>query len=138
MNNQLSKILIEITNIGLFWCYELKQQILKKRVNVGDENCNKINNIMWLGLSVFLLGASMIFYPGFSFAVVNDIADMKALSTKVNTEIQNNAIPMVLNAAGISVAAFALITSRWTMLFFGAAYLAFVNIYFGMVNGLFK
>lgn len=77
-------------------------------------------------------------HPEYGLAAVDDIADIKTLTKKVQDDSQGYLIPMVLNAAGIATAGFALISQRWTMLMFGAAYLIFVNVFFGFVNGSFK
>ncbi len=69
---------------------------------------------------------------------IDEIADIKTLTKKVQDDTQGYFIPMILNAAGVGTAAFALISQRWTMLIFGAAYLIFVNVFFGFVNGSFK
>ena len=87
--------------------------------------------------SLILLGV-LILYPENGLAAIADIADIKTLTKKVQDDSQNYLIPMVLNAAGIATAAFALISQRWTMLMFGAAYLIFVNVFFGFINGSFK
>jgi len=86
---------------------------------------------------LILLGV-MILYPEYVLAGITDIADIKTLTKKVQDDSQGYLIPMVLNAAGIATAGFALISQRWTMLMFGAAYLIFVNVFFGFVNGSFK
>ena len=87
--------------------------------------------------SLIILGV-LILYPEYGLAGITDIADIKTLTKKVQDDSQGYLIPMVLNAAGIATAGFALISQRWTMLMFGAAYLIFVNVFFGFVNGSFK
>jgi len=87
--------------------------------------------------SLIILGV-LILYPEYGLAGITDIADIKTLTKKVQDDSQEYLIPMVLNAAGIATAGFALISQRWTMLMFGAAYLIFVNVFFGFVNGSFK
>ena len=87
--------------------------------------------------SLIILGVLML-YPEYGLAGITDIADIKTLTKKVQDDSQGYLIPMVLNAAGIATAGFALISQRWTMLMFGAAYLIFVNVFFGFVNGSFK
>jgi hypothetical protein len=87
--------------------------------------------------SLIILGV-LILYPEYGLAGITDIADIKTLTKKVQDDSQGYLIPMVLNAAGIETAGFALISQRWTMLMFGAAYLIFVNVFFGFVNGSFK
>lgn len=85
-----------------------------------------------------LLIAVALFYSEYSFAKIAGVTDLKGLSKTVETEIQSNGIPIILNAAGITSAAFALITQRWMMLVLGAAYLIFINVFFGYVNTNFK
>ncbi len=89
-------------------------------------------------LSLLLLVA--LFYSEYSFAApkITGVTGLKGLSQTVETEIQSHGIPIVLNAAGITSAAFALITQRWMMLVLGAAYLIFINVFFGYVNHNFK
>ena len=93
---------------------------------------------LWLQLSVFCFFIAIFLFPETSFAEVTSIGTMAELSAKVKSEVQGNIASIVLNSAGIGTAAFALLTSRWTMLFFGAAYLVFVNLFFGFANGMFK
>ncbi|RZI47505.1 hypothetical protein EDM53_01610 [Rickettsiales endosymbiont of Peranema trichophorum] len=107
---------------------------------------NAINKIAskeggWMGLlrvSLLVIPMAVVLYPEIGISAIENINGMAALSQKVQNEIQSHGISIVLNAAGIGTAAFALITSRWTMLLFGAAYLVFVNVFFGFVNGAFK
>jgi|GEM_PF-6251280 hypothetical protein len=89
------------------------------------------------------MGALCFFMlPELSYAVdgggISNITNLKSLTKTVKTDIQSYGIPIVLNAAGIGLSGFALLTQRWTYLFFGAAYLIFVNLYFGFVNGNFN
>lgn len=90
-----------------------------------------------------ILGALCLFVlPELSYAAANggisEISDLKGLTTNVKTNIQSYGLPIVLNAAGVGISGFALITQRWQYLFFGAAFLIFVNLYFGFVNANFK
>ena len=91
-----------------------------------------------LKIYILILLGVMILYPEYGLAGITDIADIKTLTKKVQDDSQGYLIPMVLNAAGIATAGFALISQRWTMLMFGAAYLIFVNVFFGFVNASFK
>ena len=114
---------------------EMKEKCIKNRERKGEENQNlkRIFQICFL----ILVGIFML-HPEYGLAAVDDIADIKTLTKKVQDDSQGYLIPMVLNAAGIATAGFALISQRWTMLMFGAAYLIFVNVFFGFVNGSFK
>ena len=89
-------------------------------------------------LAITLFAISAILYPEDVLAAIDVIKDTKALAKKVQTETQEVGIPILLNAAGIACAGFAIVTQRWTMLILGAAYLVFVNVFFGFVNGAFK
>lgn len=87
-----------------------------------------------------IMGALFLFVlPELSHAAaISKITDLKGLTTTVQTDIQSYGLPIMLNAGGIGISALALITQRWQFLFFGAAYLIFVNLYFGFVNGNFN
>ena len=66
--------------------------------------------------SLIILGVLML-YPEYGLAGITDIADIKTLTKKVQDDSQGYLIPMVLNAAGIATAGFALISQRWTTTF---------------------
>ena len=102
-----------------------------------SDDSQKGRATLWLQLSIFCFFIAIFLLPETSFADVTSIGTMKDLSKKVKDEVQGNIASIVLNAAGIGTAGFALLTSRWTMLFFGAAYLVFVNLFFGFANGMF-
>jgi hypothetical protein len=114
---------------------EMKEKCIKnrERQEVENQNVKRIFQICFL----ILVGVFML-HSEYGLAAVDDIADIKTLTKKVQDDSQGYLIPMVLNAAGIATAGFALISQRWTMLMFGAAYLIFVNVFFGFVNGSFK
>lgn len=116
----------------------IKEECLRCREKEGREGREdkKIRSALQV-CTLILLGV-MILYPEYGLAGITDIADIKTLTKKVQDDSQGYLIPMVLNAAGIATAGFALISQRWTMLMFGAAYLIFVNVFFGFVNGSFK
>ena len=113
----------------------IKEECLRCRERKSGED-KKIRSALQV-CSLIILGV-LILYPEYGLAGITDIADIKTLTKKVQDDSQGYLIPMVLNAAGIATAGFALISQRWTMLMFGAAYLIFVNVFFGFVNGSFK
>ena len=88
-------------------------------------------------LLICLLIASAVLFPEFSYAAIGEIGDLKTLTKTVQDDVHGYAIPIILNAAGVGCAGYALLTQRWTMLIFGAAYLIFVNVFFGFVKGQF-
>jgi hypothetical protein len=112
-----------------------KEKCFRSREKEGRED-KKIRSALQV-CSLIILGV-LILYPEYGLAGITDIADIKTLTKKVQDDSQGYLIPMVLNAAGIATAGFALISQRWTMLMFGAAYLIFVNVFFGFVNASFK
>ena len=119
----------------------IKEECFRSREKEGREGREgredkKIRSALQV-CSLIILGV-LILYPEYGLAGITDIADIKTLTKKVQDDSQGYLIPMVLNAAGIATAGFALISQRWTMLMFGAAYLIFVNVFFGFVNGSFK
>jgi hypothetical protein len=129
MQARVEEVLIK----GYLFNERMKEKFFIKSVERGIDNHKKVLKICTL----ILLGV-MILYPEYGLAGITDIADIKTLTKKVQDDSQGYLIPMVLNAAGIATAGFALISQRWTMLMFGAAYLIFVNVFFGFVNGSFK
>ncbi|CAL7960197.1 membrane hypothetical protein [Alphaproteobacteria bacterium] len=107
---------------------------------LGQKKQHIVSDKMFLVLvmlSVLCFSASILFFPEFCFAEIAEIGDLKSLAKTVQDDVHSYGIPIILNTAGAAVAGFALVTQRWTMLIFGAAYLIFVNIFFGFVKGKF-
>lgn len=125
-------------NVASIPLWFLKQ---KEKVNnilsMNQNEINKASKFQLLQVAIGLCFVAILTSPEASCAI-SDISDIKSLTSQVKTQVQGSGMTLVLNAAGIGTALVALITSRWTTLLFGAAYLIFVNGYFGYVNGTFK
>ena len=103
---------------------------------------NELSTLMLCICCSIICALCFFILPELSYAAdatggISNITSLKDLTTTVKKDVQSYGIPIVLNAAGIGLSGFALITQRWTYLFFGAAYLVFVNLYFGFVNANF-
>ena len=89
---------------------------------------------------VFILALGVLFFvvaffiSGSSHAAIDSVNGLGTLAKTVRDEAQGSILTILLNAAGVACAAFAIITQRWTMLFLGIAYLVFVQVFFGFVN----
>lgn len=160
MLNKLESKVTATIGKAILWHEELKQKLFSEmsasRGYGGDQISQRSPRkaallqvparVPWLEFSVLLFFIAGMLFPEVSFAAgggggsssISAITDLKTLSKTVQSDIQGYAIPIVLNAAGIGCAGFALISQRWTMLILGAAYLIFVNVFFGFVNGKFQ
>lgn len=137
IKNIKTKIVAKASEV-MIWHENLKHRFLSD----GEYNYPKLNILVkgLLSICMVLMTMGIFFYPELLLAAdsgIGSISDLAGLKNQVKSDIQTHAVPIVLNAAGIGLAAFALIVQRWTMLFFGAAYLVFVNVFFGFVNGQF-
>lgn len=104
-------------------------------------SCRKSEKVMMQrGSGVFILVLAVLFFvmaffiSGSSYAAIDSVNGLGTLAKTVKEEAQGSILTILLNAAGVACAAFAIITQRWTMLFLGIAYLVFVQVFFGFVN----
>lgn len=106
-----------------------------KKIKAVSKKVTKSHIFLALGLG--LIGISI--FPELASADIQPITNLGDLSTKVKNEVQGDGLKITLNVVGIGCIIYSVFNGfNKGVLVLGGLIIAYANVFFGYVNGLFN
>lgn len=106
-----------------------------KKIKVASKKVTKSQIFLAVGLG--LIGITI--FPELASAAIEPITNLGALSQKVVDEVQGDGLKITLNVVGIGCIIYSVFNGfNKGVLVLGGLIIAYANVFFGYVNGLFS